>query len=42
MMFDPWMAGGSLALSLVVGLAASLYPALMAARLDPHEALRTL
>jgi putative ABC transport system permease protein len=40
--FDPWMAGGSLVLSLVVGLAASFYPALMAARLDPHEALRTL
>jgi putative ABC transport system permease protein len=40
--FDPWMAGGSLALSLVVGLASSLYPALMAARMDPHEALRTL
>lgn len=40
--FDPWLAAGSLALALVVGLAASLYPSLMAARMDPHEALRTL
>ncbi|MBI4800596.1 MAG: ABC transporter permease [Desulfarculus sp.] len=40
--FDPWLAGGALVLALVVGLAASLYPSLMAARMDPHEALRTL
>ncbi|MBI5522852.1 MAG: ABC transporter permease [Desulfarculus sp.] len=40
--FDPWLAVGSLLLALVVGLAASLYPSLMAARMDPHEALRTL
>ncbi len=39
---DPWLAGGALALALTVGLGASLYPALMAARMDPHEALRTL
>ena len=39
---NPWLAGGALALALVVGLGASLYPALMAARMDPHEALRTL
>lgn len=40
--FDPWLAGGALVLAMVVGLLASLYPAMMAARLDPHEALRTL
>lgn len=39
---DPWLAGGAILLSLAVGLLASLYPALMAARLDPHQALRTL
>jgi putative ABC transport system permease protein len=34
--------GGSIALSIVLGLLASAYPALMAARLDPNEALHTL
>lgn len=33
---------GSVALSIVLGLLASAYPALMAARLDPNEALHTL
>ncbi len=33
---------GSLALSIVLGMLASAYPALMAARLDPNEALHTL
>ncbi len=40
--FDPLMAGAALFLSILLGLAASLYPALMAARMDPNEALRSL
>jgi putative ABC transport system permease protein len=39
---DPWLAGAALALALVLGLAASFYPARVAARMDPCEALRTL
>ena len=39
---DPVLAGAAFALALVLGLAASLYPALFAARLDPNEALRAL
>jgi putative ABC transport system permease protein len=39
---DPLLAGAAFALALVLGLAASIYPALLAARLDPNEALRAL
>lgn len=39
---DPALAAGALGLAVVLGLAASAYPALLAARLDPNEALRSL
>jgi putative ABC transport system permease protein len=40
--FEPMMAGGAFVASIILGIAASLYPALMASRLDPNEALRAL
>lgn len=40
--FDPIVAGGAIIISVLLGLAASTYPALLAARLDPNEALRAL
>jgi putative ABC transport system permease protein len=38
----PEMAAAAIALAVLLGLCASLYPALTAARLDPNDALRTL
>jgi putative ABC transport system permease protein len=40
--FDPMMAAGALASSVLVGLLASIYPAVRASRMDPVEALKTL
>lgn len=42
LVWDVWVAVGSVGLALVLGLLASLYPALHASRMDPTEALRAL
>ncbi len=42
LLWDGWVAGGSITLALVLGLLASLYPALHASKMDPTEALRAL
>jgi putative ABC transport system permease protein len=41
-LFNPVLATGAVALSMGIGMAASVYPALVAARLDPNQALATL
>lgn len=40
--FDPLLLGGAILVAAAVALAASVYPAVMAARLDPNAALRSL
>ncbi len=42
LLWDGWVAGGSVGLAMLLGLLASLYPALHASKLDPTEALRAL
>ncbi len=42
MTLDPGLCGAAIVLAMVVGLLASVYPAVMAARLDPNTALRSL
>jgi putative ABC transport system permease protein len=39
---DPLIAVGAVFLAVIIGLLASLYPAMAASRMDPSEALRTL
>lgn len=39
---DPMVAAGAVFLAVLLGLVASLYPAMTASRMDPSEALRTL
>jgi putative ABC transport system permease protein len=40
--FEVWMITGAVISATIIGLAASTYPAFMAARLDPSESLRAL
>ena len=41
-MFDPILAAGAFAVAVIMGLASSVYPALLAAKIDPTDALRAL
>lgn len=40
--FNPILAVGAIAMALLTGLLASTYPAIMAARMDPNQALRAI
>lgn len=40
--FDPILAVSAIAMALLTGLLASTYPAIMAARMDPNQALRAI
>ena len=42
LLWDGTVAGGSIAVALMIGLLASLYPAVKGSRMDPTEALRAL
>jgi putative ABC transport system permease protein len=42
LLWDGWISGGSVGLALVLGILASLYPALHASKMNPTEALRAL
>jgi putative ABC transport system permease protein len=39
---DPVLAVGAIAMAVIIGLLASTYPALMAARMDPNQSLKTI
>ena len=41
-LFDPCLAGAALVVAVLLGLGSSVYPAVMAANMDPNDALRTL
>jgi putative ABC transport system permease protein len=42
LVWDPMLGVGSIFLALLMGILASLYPAMRASRLDPSDALRAL